>query len=129
MPLSRAHNTVSSISLKSNFPSSGSIKSHCAGTRRVLSPIAFIRGITSSISSTEVAAELLNSPPSINIGLPLTSNIALVLLRRSLTCDITCNDIVNRNTNSIIFCLIIIMFNPTVIRLFSNYTIYKHPHS
>ena len=77
-PFSRARIIVSSMSEKSYCRSMGSRRSHCAGTRTVFMPMAFMRGITAAMSSRHVAAELLSSPARMSMGLPSISICALV---------------------------------------------------
>ena len=50
-----------------------------AGTSTVFSPNARIRGITSSMSVTDVAAELLNSPPRMGQGSDVSLSAAMAL--------------------------------------------------
>ena len=57
---------------KSNLPSSGSMRSHCAGTSTVLSPRSLHVRITLIMSASHVAAELLSSPHSRSMGFPPT---------------------------------------------------------
>ena len=75
---SRALVMTRSTRVKSNLPSWGSMNSQYAGTKTVLRPSLCMRGITSSMSATLVAAELLSSPPSRSIGLPLTTSCVAV---------------------------------------------------
>jgi len=58
-----------SVNVKSNLPSFGSNKSQYAGTNRVLSPVLCSLGKLDSMSSTDDAEELPNSPPSMRKGL------------------------------------------------------------